>query len=162
MKNKGLTIVDVITFGIILLILGISAIPHVKASRVRARETHTRTNMHTLQLTAEDFATLADGVYPVNLSHEVEEACPACSGDNRNIAENYIAPFGTNSLLPNTFMNPFSSPNDALMDDDGTSMAGRVNYFDFDATGNSSNGYSIRGTGSVTGRYMSLVLISSR
>jgi hypothetical protein len=158
MEKKGINFADVISLGIILLILGMIAIPYVKASRVRARETHTRTNMLTLQLTAEDFATLADGFYPVDLAIEVEEACPACSGDETNIAENLMSPFGAQALLPDNFINPFNPQNDALRDDAGTGLKGRVNYFDFNSALNAARGYSIRGVGAESTTYMTLIL----
>jgi Tfp pilus assembly protein PilE len=163
MKKKGFTPADLISLGIILLILGMIAIPHLKASRVRARETHTRTNMHIVQLTAEDFATLANGVYPNDLSITVEEACSACNGDLRNIAENLITPFGSDALLPDNFINPFTPSADALTDDEGVGTSGRVSYWDFNAVNaNAARGYSIRAVGADVVRYMTLVLSSFR
>jgi Tfp pilus assembly protein PilE len=163
MDKKGFKLADIISFGIILLIFGIIAIPHLKASRYRSWEAQTRTNMHTLQLTAEDFATLANGVYPTGLYIEVEEACPACTGDKRNIAENLITPFGAYALIPDNFVNPFNKYNNALEDDAGTDYSGRVNYFDFNAVNaNAARGYSIRAVGAEVTRYMNLVLFNYR
>jgi hypothetical protein len=163
MEKKKFTFTDLLSLGIILVILGFLAIPHVKAARTRAREAEVITNMHTLQLTAEDFATLANGYYPTGLSITVEETCWTCVGDLRNIAENRIAPYGAESLLPDFFRNPFTSYSNTLIDDAGTGVSGRVNYFDFDPfTANAARGYSIRAVGADNTMYMNLVLISSR
>ena len=162
MKKNGFAPADIISLGIILLILGFVAVPHVKAGRLRAREAQTRTNMHTLQLTAEGFATLADGVYPTNLETTVEDACGPCTGDQRRIADVLMPFYDSNSLLPDNFINPFNPTYDALANGDGTGLSGRVNYFDFGSIANTARGYSIRGVGADDSRYLTLVLTSYR
>ena len=161
MKEKGFTLVDVISLGFILLILGMIAVPHVKAARSRSREVQVRTNMHTLQLTAEDFATLANGVYPEILATNVQAACGSpCAGDVRHIANAMIPPFDSNSLLPYTFSNPFIHLDNALANTILPAIPGIVAYQSFDITGPAAQGYSIRGYGAIDP--LSLLLISSR
>ncbi|MCH7759962.1 hypothetical protein IIA15_00955 [candidate division TA06 bacterium] len=162
MKDKGVSLSDSITVGIILIVLGMIAIPHVMAGRTKARDALVRTNMHTIQLTAEHFATLANGGYPVQLWTEVQDVCLKCTGDERKIASWLLTPYDAYSLIEDDFINPFISFNNALANDDAAKVSGTVHYFDYGASGNRAQGYSIRGVGEDATRYMSLVLISYR
>jgi hypothetical protein len=162
MKEKGTSLSEVITGGIILITLGMIAIPHVKAGRSNAREAWVRTNMHTVQLAVEDFATLSNGNYPVQLSTEVQDVCIECLGDERKIAVSLITPFGMNCLIEDDFYNPFLNVYNALANDGVPNLVGVVHYFDFGAMGNKAQGYSIRGVGEDNTRFLSLILISYR
>src|SRR5438046_8962633 len=84
--EKGFTLIELMIVVVIIGILAAIAIPNFIAMQNRAKEGSTKANMHTLQLSAEDYGVQSDGVY-------------AATMDATHIA----------NLLPAAFKNPFDA-----------------------------------------------------
>ena len=65
MRNtqKGFTLIELMIVVVIIGILAAIAIPNFIAMQNRAKEGSVKSNMHTLQLAAEDYGVQWDGVY---------------------------------------------------------------------------------------------------
>jgi prepilin-type N-terminal cleavage/methylation domain-containing protein len=64
--RKGFTLIELMVVVVIIGILAAIAIPNFMRMQQRAKESSTKNNMHTLQLTIEDFSTLNNGAYPAD------------------------------------------------------------------------------------------------
>src|SRR2546428_623348 len=84
-REKGFTLIELMIVVVIIGILAAIAIPNFINMQNRAKEGSTKSNMHTVQLAAEDYGVQNDGVY-------------AGTMDATHVA----------NLLPASFKNPFS------------------------------------------------------
>ena len=66
--QKGFTLIELMIVVVIIGILAAIAIPNFIAMQNRAKEGSTKSNMHTLQLSAEDYGVQNDGAYAANCS----------------------------------------------------------------------------------------------
>ncbi|OPX18306.1 hypothetical protein BXT86_01825 [candidate division WOR-3 bacterium 4484_100] len=133
MKEKGFTLIEIMVVIVIIGILSALAIPNYQALKTRAKEASVKSNMHTLQMSVEDFCVRCVGLYPGDLNTTIIEANPAYTGSEPNIcvADAYTPPYGNLSILPDAVKNPFSSNYDALKDglpDLSTDQPGTVGY----------------------------------
>ena len=85
-REKGFTLIELMIVVVIIGILAAIAIPNFIAMQNRAKEGSTKSNMHTVQLAAEDYGVQNDGVYAATMS---------------------VGTAAANFQLPSAFKNPF-------------------------------------------------------
>jgi prepilin-type N-terminal cleavage/methylation domain-containing protein len=142
-SQKGFTLIELMIVVVIIGILAAIAIPNFIAMQDRAKEGSVKSNMHTLQLAAEDYGVQNDGVYS-----DVIDAT-------------HIA-----NLLPGqgaSFKNPFTGTtgsgvaweNRGVFTADPAATAGLTSYCD-----SSTATYNVKGVGkNTTGANFPLTLV---
>ena len=134
MNNKGFTLIELMIVVVIIGILAAIAIPNFINMQARAKEASVKSNCHTVQLAAEDFAVQNDGVYAANIGVD-----PAPNGDTITA----MLPGGV--LLTNPFTKTITEPIDGAA---GTS--GQTGYVPV-VVAAVNIGYTITGCGKDAG-----------
>ncbi|MDO9390784.1 MAG: type II secretion system protein [bacterium] len=162
MKNQqGFSLLEFLASMFIVLALATIGYSQYVTSAENAKQAAIIANMHSIQLSAEDFSTQADGVYPGGINTEVAQACPASSTNHNVMAGATKQPFPAEALIPADFVNPVDSTHDAIRNGLSRKPFGCVYYLGLDADGNPAGegNYAVGYKITAMGAYRPLMLI---
>lgn len=75
-NQKGFSLVELMIAVMIIALLAAVAYPSYYSRRERAMEAKVIANMHAAQMAVEDFASITDGIYPLDFAEQVNVSNP--------------------------------------------------------------------------------------
>ena len=144
MDRKGFTLIELMIVVLIIGIIAVIAIPNFATMVARSKEATVKSNSHTVQLAAEDFAVQNEGVYAADVDND-----QTLSG--RTLTD--LLPGG--ALLMNPFTKAITDPINGI-----ASNPGEIGYTCIQQNG-SNVGYNITAVG-LTPNMTILALISGQ
>ncbi|MBI5805823.1 prepilin-type N-terminal cleavage/methylation domain-containing protein [candidate division TA06 bacterium] len=164
MKNqKGFSLLEFLAAMVIVFALATIGYSQYVTSAENAKQAAIIANMYSIQLSAEDFSTQADGVYAGGINTEVAQVCPANPTNHNVMAGATKQPFPSEALISVDFVNPVDSTHDAIRNGLARKPFGCVYYLGLDAAGNPAGegNYAVGYKITAMGPYRPLTIICS-